>query len=225
MINELLWFELLIGCFLLIMLAYTLWGRTGLYVWTAIAVILANIQVMKTVEFFWLVTAMGNVIYGSLFLVTDILNELYSEKEARKAVWIGFYSLISATLVMQATLYFVPHSSDFLSPHLDAVFGLLPRITVASLAAYLVSQFHDVWLFARLRRAFRGRKLWLRNNISTFTSQTMDNIVFTLIAFTGVFSWSVMGQIFITSLAMKWVVSIADTPFIYWARRMKAREK
>ncbi len=225
MINELLWIELLIGCFLLIMLAYTLWGRTGLYVWTAIAVILANIQVMKTIGFFGLVTAMGNVIYGSLFLVTDILNELYSEKDARKAVWIGFYALISTTLVMQATLYFIPHSSDFLSPHIDAVFSFLPRITIASLAAYLVSQLHDVWLFARLKRRMKGRFLWARNNASTMLSQLIDNTIFTLIAFTGVFSWGIIGQIFITSYIMKIIVSAIDTPFIYWAKRMRRGSK
>lgn len=221
MINELLWIGLLIGSFLMVILAYRLFGKTGLYIWTALAVILANIQVMKTVEVFGLVTALGNVIYSSLFLVTDILNENHSETEARKAVWIGFFILISTTIIMQVTINFVPHESDFLSEHLTAVFSVLPRIAFASLTAYLISQSHDVWFFARLKRKHKKHHLWLRNNLSTITSQLLDNIIFTLIAFVGVFSWEIIIQIFITSLIMKGIVAVCDTPFVYWARNIR----
>ncbi|MFC1754349.1 queuosine precursor transporter [Thermoproteota archaeon] len=223
MINELLWIELLIGCFLLIILAYTLFGRTGLYIWIATAVILANIQVMKTIEFFGLVTAMGNVIYGSIFLCTDILNEVYSKKDAQKGVWIGFFVLIATTIIMQTTLYFVPHESDFMSEPIAAIFGFLPRIALASLTAYLISQTHDVYFFAKLKKMFKGKHLWLRNNASTVLSQLIDNVIFTLIAFVGIFSWSIIFQIFIVSLAMKVFVGICDTPFIYWAKKIRAK--
>ena len=221
MINEILWIGLLIGSFLMVILSYRLFGKTGLYIWTALAVILANIQVMKTVEVFGLVTALGNVIYSSLFLVTDILNENHSEKEAKKAVWIGFFVLISTTIIMQMTIYFVPHESDFLSEHLTAVFSVLPRIAFASLTAYLISQSHDVWFFARMKKKQKKHHLWLRNNLSTITSQLLDNIIFTLIAFVGVFSWDIIIQIFVTSLIMKCIVAVCDTPFVYWARNIR----
>ena len=223
MINELLWFGLMILSFFLIILAYKLFGKTGLYAWVALSVILANIQVMKTISFFGLVTAMGNIIYSSLFLVTDILNEVYTKRDANRAVWLGFFVLISTTIIMQVTLRFVPHSTDFISPHLEAIFSLLPRITFASLTAYLISQFHDVWIFAKLKKKYGKKKLWLRNNLSTFLSQLIDNTVFTLIAFLGIFSFSIMLQIFITSMLMKTVVAACDTPFIYWARKIKPK--
>ncbi|HEC89341.1 MAG TPA: VUT family protein, partial [Thermoplasmatales archaeon] len=107
MINELLWATLLVVSFLMVALSYRLFGKTGLYTWTALAVILANIQVMKTVRVFGLVTALGNVVYSSLFLVTDILNENYTERDAQKAVWIGFFVLISTTILMQITIQFI----------------------------------------------------------------------------------------------------------------------
>ena len=88
MINEVLWIGLLIINFFIVLFAYRLFGKTGLYIWTAVAVILANIQVMKTIQVFGLVTALGNVIYSSLFLATDILNENHTKKDAQKAVWI-----------------------------------------------------------------------------------------------------------------------------------------
>ena len=221
MINEVLWLGTLILSFFMVMIAYRLFGKTGLYVWTAAAVIIANIQVMKTVQVFGLVTALGNVIYASLFLVTDILNENHSKKDAQKAVWIGFFVLLSTSLLMQLTLLFIPDESDFISEHLTAIFSLLPRIALASLVAYLISQTHDVWFFARLKEKHHGKRLWLRNNLSTIISQLIDNTVFTLIAFVGVFSWEIILQIFLTSLLLKVIVAGFDTPFLYWARKIK----
>jgi uncharacterized integral membrane protein (TIGR00697 family) len=221
MINELLWIGLLLVSFLTVILAYKLFGKTGLYVWTAVGVILANIQVMKTIQVFGLVTAMGNVIYSSLFLVTDILNENYSKKDAQKAVWIGFFVLIATTIIMQISIQFIPDESDFLSEHITAIFSVLPRIAFASLIAYLISQSHDVLFYAHLKSRHRVRYLWLRNNLSTVTSQLLDNTIFTLIAFVGVFSWDVIVQIFLTSFVLKVVVAACDTPFVYLARKNK----
>ncbi|AGK60808.1 conserved hypothetical integral membrane protein [Archaeoglobus sulfaticallidus PM70-1] len=226
--NEILWFILLIVNFSGITLAYRLFGKSGLYAWTAMAIIIANIQVMKTIKFFGLVTAMGNIIYGSTFLVTDILCENYGKESARKAVMIGFFTLIFTTIIMQLCLAFIPDQSDTLSPALEQIFSLLPRITVASLTAYIISQFHDVWAFDFWKRKTKGKHLWLRNNASTMVSQLIDNAVFTWIAFVGfgifweqVFPWEVIAEIFITSYIMKFIVAVLDTPFVYLSRVIK----
>ncbi|WP_202319544.1 queuosine precursor transporter [Archaeoglobus neptunius] len=226
--NEILWFVLLLANFLGIIMAYRIFGRMGLYAWTAMAIILANIQVMKTIQFFGLVTAMGNIVYGTTFLVTDILCENYGRREARKAVEIGFFVLVAFTFLMQICLAFVPHESDTLSPALEQIFGIMPRITIASLTAYIVSQMHDVWAFDFWKRKTEGRHLWLRNNASTMVSQLIDNVIFTWIAFVGfgifweqVFPWDLIAQIFITSYIMKFIVAVFDTPFVYLARSIK----
>ncbi len=232
MINELLWVALMLFTFAGIILAYRFFGKTGLYAWMAMAIIIANIQVMKTVNIFLWVTALGNIVYGTTFLVTDILNENYGKKEARKAVWVGFFILITVTIIMQICLMFVPDASDSLSPALSQIFGLLPRIAIASLTAYIISQLHDVWAFDFWKRLFKGRYLWLRNNFSTITSQLIDNVIFTWIAFVGlfglfgweqVFIWSIIIQIFFVSYVMKFVVAVVDTPFVYWSRVIKKR--
>ena len=222
MINEILWIGTLLASLLMVTLAYKLFGKTGLYIWTAVAVILANIQVMKTIQVFGLVTALGNVIYASLFLVTDILNENHTKKDAQKAVWIGFFVLIATTILMQLTLQFIPDESDLLSEHLSAIFSFLPRIAFASLVAYFVSQTHDVWFFAELKKRQGKKHLWIRNNLSTIFSQLIDNTIFTLIAFIGVFSADIIIQIFITSMILKAIVAACDTPFLYLARKIKS---
>ena len=221
MTNEILWVGLLFISFIMVILAYRLFGKMGLYIWTAVGVILANIQVLEIVEIFGMVTALGNVVYSSLFLVTDIINENHSKKDAQKAVWIGFFVLISTTIIMQITINFIPHESDFMSEHISTIFSFFPRITLASLTAYLISQSHDVWFFAKLKQKHKEKNLWLRNNLSTITSQLIDTTVFTLIAFVGVYSWSIIGQIFFTALILKVVVATFDTPFIYLARKIK----
>lgn len=232
MINESLWVILMLVNFIFIIFIYAYFGKTGLYAWIAIAIVLANIQVMKTISIFGLVVALGNIIYGTTFLTTDILSENYGKKAARKAVWIGFYVLIATTVIMQICLYFIPHSSDFSQESLQTIFGILPRITIASLTAYIISQMHDVWAFNLWKKIMKGKHLWFRNNASTIISQLIDNVIFTWIAFVGlfgmfgwerVFPWIIIWQIFITSYVMKFVVAVCDTPFLYLARVIKKR--
>jgi uncharacterized integral membrane protein (TIGR00697 family) len=224
MTNELLWFGLMILCYLAVLLIYKLFGRKGLFAWVAMSIILANIQVMKTIQIFGLVTAEGNIVYSSIFFVSDILNEVYGKNEARKAVYVGFFVLVMTTVIMQVTLMFIPDSSDTMAPHLTAIFGFMPRIALASLTAYICSQMYDVWMYAFIKK-YHGRKLlWLRSNVSVIFSQLIDNTIFTLIAFYGIFSWDIILQIYVTSLMLKIIVSFVDTPFLYLARNIKPED-
>ncbi len=222
--NALLWFIMLIINFAAIMLAYRLWGKTGLFIWIPISVIAANIQVLKTVEIFGLIATLGNIVYATSFLVTDILSENYGKKDASKAVGMGFFALISMTVLMQFALNFIPHESDFAQGSLETIFGIMPRIASGSLAAYALSQLHDVWAYNRLKARKPGKKyIWIRNNASTMISQLIDSVVFTLIAFAGVFEPAVLVEILLTTYLFKWIVAAADTPFIYLARSWKDR--
>jgi queuosine precursor transporter len=223
--NELLWLAMLLANFMLIILAYKLFGKWGLIMWIPVSVIVANIQVVQTVELFGLAATLGNIVYATSFLVTDILSENYGKQEAKKAVWIGFFSLISMTILMNLALYFKPlEGDDFALITHEAtatIFKLMPRIAVASLIAYLLSQRHDVWAFHLWKKRFnKENQLWLRNNLSTMVSQLIDSSVFVLIAFYGVFETGVLIEIFITTYFLKWIVATADTPFVYWGRRI-----
>lgn len=231
MLNEALGFILLLVCFSAITFAHRFFGKAGLFAWVAIAIVIANIQVTKIIEVFGLVTAMGNVIYGSIFLATDILTERYGVKEARKAVLVGFFAMVFATTTMQLTILFEPHESDTVSSAMAQVFQFMPSAMIASLAAYLVSQFHDVWAFEMWKKKTSGRFLWLRNNASTMVSQFIDNVTFTLLFFVvfnpeflAVLGWRGIFEIFLTSYAMKFVVAVFDTPFMYLNTLVKAAE-
>ena len=217
--NELYWGLMLLINFLLIMAAYRLWGRAGLYIWIPISVMLANIQVTKTVELFGLEATLGNIIYATSFLATDILSENYSRQDARRAVAIGFFAMITMTVLMNLAILFIPAESDFVQTSMITIFALMPRIAAASLLAYGISQMHDIFAYSWIKTHLPQKKfLWVRNNGSTLVSQLLDSLIFTFAAFWGLFPISVLIEILITTYVLKVVVSLFDTPFIYLAR-------
>jgi len=222
--NELLWL-LMLGCnFAGISLAYRFWGKVGLYSWIALAAIVANIQVLKTVSLFGLTATLGNIVYATSFLATDILSENYGPKAAKQGVFLGFFILIASTLIMQIALLFRPDATDMVQGALQTVFSVLPRITAASLCAYLISQWHDVWAYDFWRKKFPLKKhIWIRNNGSTLISQAIDSAVFVILAFLGTFPWGVLLEIFVSTYILKGLVALGDTPFVYLARNWKDR--
>lgn len=226
MFNEIFGLAFVLINFTLVLLMYRFFGKTGLFVWVGFSTVLANLQVVKTIEIFGLTATLGNAMYASAFLVTDILNERYGKKEAKKAVWLGFFTLLAMTIIMQMVLVFNPHETDFGHDSLATIFGILPRVALGSLAAFLISQFLDVHLFSWLRKKFpTDGQFWIRNNGSTSISLFIDTLVFTSIAFLGVYEFNVWVEIFITTYLLKFIVSVLDTPFGYIAKRFKFEEE
>lgn len=218
--NELLWISFALADLCMVLVVFRLFGRVGLFGLLVFNLMLCNIQVLKTVELFGLTTTLGNVLYASVFLATDLLSEFYGKKEAKKGVLLGFVALVMMVGYMQIALYFRPAADDFAQPHLAALFGFMPRIALASMVAYLVSQLHDVWAFHAIRERTGGRLLWLRNNASTMVSQLLDSAIFCAIAFWGLFPVNVFLEILLSTYVIKIVVAGLDTPFIYLARRI-----
>ena len=226
MTNEILWLLLLLANFSAILIAYRFFGKTGLYIWVPVATILANIQVLKMIDLFTIGVTLGNITYASSFLVTDILSENYGKRSARKAVYIGFFSLSATVVIMNLALMFKPNEFDFIQESLTNIFSLLPRIAFASLVAYGISQLHDVWAYNFWKRRLPDMKfLWLRNNASTMVSQLFDSIIFTFIAFWGLLPTNEFFEILITTYLLKLIVAAIDTPFLYLAKMMFTNKK
>ena len=220
MSNELLWLIFIICEFLVSLLAIRLFGKSALYMMVIFGIIFCNIQVLKLINLFGIVVTLGNVIYGSIFLATDLLCECYGKKEAQKAVLLGLFSLVIFSLGMLFTLQFTPNEFDMNHPHLRDLFQYTPRVVFGSLTAYIVSQTHDVWLFSFLKHRTSGKYLWLRNNVSTMTSQLIDSALFVFIAFYGVYDLDVVISIGYTTLLFKWITALLDTPVIYLGKKI-----
>ncbi len=224
MMNEVLWIGFALLDLAMVLVVFRYFGKQGLFALIVFNLILCNVQVLKTIELFGLTTTLGNILYASVFFSTDLLNEHYGRKEAKKAVLLGFFSLILAVAYMQIALLFAPSTTDFAQPHLEAIFGVMPRIVLASMVAYLVSQWHDIWAFHFWKTRTQGKHLWLRNNASTLVSQLLDTIIFCSIAFLGIFPLDVWMQVVISTYLIKLLVAFLDTPFIYLAARFRPRD-
>ena len=217
MSNELLFIIMSLVSLGFVLLAFRL-GRVWLIGLICADVILMNIFVVKGIYLFGLAATGGNVLYASIFLATDLLCEHYGQKEAMRAVRIGFFVSIFFLVMSQFILKFIPADYDFANQAMKTLFTLTPRIVLGSMIAYLVSQHLDVWLFSKIKQKTQGKMLWLRNNGSTFISQLIDSIIFTVIAFAGVYP---LLQLILFTYIIKIIVAVLDTPFIYLSKKIK----
>ncbi len=211
---------LILANYLFITFAFYKFQKEGLYICVPITIILANIQVVVTIDFFGLAITLGNVAYASSYLITDLLGELYGKKAARKAVSIGFFTLIMMTVIMNIVLLYTPNDASLeLYESLVNIFSLMPRIAIASLMAYGISQQIDVFVYHKLKH-LDGNRIWMRNNLSTMISQLFDTLVFTIVAFIGVLPAAMLVSIFLTTYVIKFIVAAIDTPFMYLGVKM-----
>jgi uncharacterized integral membrane protein (TIGR00697 family) len=175
--------------------------------------VIANILANKIVVFGPFTVPAGVIAFSMTFLMTDIISEKWGKQHARKAVWAGFY----ANLLLVISLYIAmawrpaPFAAEA-SEMFAKVLGLTPRIVLACLVAYLISQHHDIWAFHFWKRKTKDKHLWFRNNASTIVSQLMDSVIFIVIAFYGVFPILplILGQ-----WVVKIIIALLDTPFMY----------
>lgn len=227
--NELLLLGSVLLIYGLVLLAYRLFGRTGLYAMTVIATILANIEVLILVDAFGMEQTLGNVMFASTYLITDILSENEGKQTADKAVKIGVFTSLAMLVLSQYWLLYAPAASDWASGHIREIFSSTPRVLLASFIGYAVSQRFDVWLYHRWwamterRSGSRTKFLWLRNNGSTLISQLVNTVIFTLTAFAGMYDTTTLVSILLSSYVIYIFTSLLDTPAVYLGRLMKRR--
>lgn len=212
-----------------VLLWYRLFGRTGMYSFTVFATIAANIEVLLLVDAFGMEMTLGNILFATTFLVTDILSETEGKRAANKAVIVGIATSILFILVSQSWLVYTVSANDVMQPSFVQVFSNTPRMMLASLAVYAVAQVFDVWMYhvwwqwSTRRFGDSRRFLWLRNNGSTLLSQLLNTVLFSTLAFWGTYSMDTLLHIIASSYVIFIVTSLADTPVVYLARRLKDR--
>jgi uncharacterized integral membrane protein (TIGR00697 family) len=225
--QELLWFTTLFLDLAATVTLYRLFGKTGLQVAIATAIILANLQGPKLTIIFGVETTLGVIFYSSIFFATDVLSENYGRAEANKAVRMGFAVSVIVLVMMSMALMYLPsdrpNTAAFSSDIHDAfstILNFTPRFIAGSLLAYIISQSFDVWAFHKIKQ-FTGEKwLWLRNNLSTMASQILDTAIFSLVAWWGTVDLVTALKLGAAKYVFKLLIALIDTTFIYWARGM-----
>ena len=190
------------------------------------ALILANTLGSKITTIFGVRVSVGIFFIPILFLVTDIVSEVLGEKKAQEFVYISIFVLIFTLVMMYVAIKMPPNETWGNQEAFASVFSSNLRMIIASIIAFIISQFHDVWAFNLLKKKTKGKYLWLRNNVSTIVSQFIDTTIFMFIAFYKVnpkFTASFIVSLIIPYFIFKVVFALLDTPFCYlgvkWLRK------
>jgi len=220
--QELLWMLTVFADLSFAILCYRLFGRTGLYGVVIFSLIVANIMGPKLTVIFGLQTSMGVILYSSIFFATDLLSEKYGRAEAQRAVLLGFFVSVALVAMTQLSMLYLPSQRPETAAFATTVhaatvtlFDYTPRFVFGSMAAYLLSQSFDVWVFHRIREATRARHLWLRNTGSTLISQAIDTLIYGLVVWWGLVDFVTAMQLAAAKYVFKFAIAVIDTPFIY----------
>ena len=230
--QDLLWLTALTMDLGFTVLMYRLFGKQELLASIVLAILLANLQGPKLTIILGMQTSLGVIFYSSIFFATDLLSEKYGRAVANRAVLMGFSVSIIIVLMLSIALLFkpstMPASAEF-SGEIHAAFvsilDFTPRFVFGSLFAYLISQSFDVWCFHAIKTRTGGRFLWLRNNLSTMTSQIIDTLLYSFVVWWGVVDLQTAIQLGLVKYGFKIAIAVIDTPFIYWARSWPHRDE
>ncbi|WP_053220142.1 queuosine precursor transporter [Virgibacillus senegalensis] len=155
------------------------------------------------------------IAYVVTYLITDVIGEVFGKDAARKTVQAGFITQVLAMIFILIAIQ-LPAASVFDGQvEFEAVLGGSFRVMLASLVSYLASQNLDVSIFHSLKLKHGQQKLWLRNNLSTMTSQLIDTILFISIAFWGTVPFGVLIGMIGSQYLFKVIIALIDTPIAY----------
>lgn len=147
--------------------------------------LISNIAAVKIIDIHGFLTDGGAILFPLTYIFGDILTEVYGFKYARRAIWTAFSMMALASIVFLA-VGAAPAGADWgLQDSWDSILGFVPRIVIASLIAFLVGQFLNAFVLAKLKVRYGKKRLWVRLIGSTVVGELFDTIVFTLVAFTG----------------------------------------
>ena len=177
----------------------------------------ANVTASKLVTAGSLTLSAGIVIFPVSYILGDVLTEVWGYAAARRVIWLGF----GANLLMVAAIW----AGGALPPApfwkgqaaYEEILGQTPRILAASFAAYLVGEFANAYVLARLKIATAGRWLWVRTIGSTVVGEGLDSLIFVALAFAGTVASGTLIVIFVNQWLVKVVYEALATPLTYAA--------
>lgn len=182
----------------------------------------SNITAIKIADLGFTYATVAILFYPISFIIADTIAEVWGKPVARRVIWIGLFTNALVSVLFTVAVLMPPAPFFNEQDAYALILGGVPRIVLASMTAYTVSQHLDVNIFIHLRQKTKGRHLWLRNNVAILVSQLIDTSLFTVIAFAGVYPLYALGDIIITEYSIKAALALFGTPLtymlVYWAR-------
>lgn len=221
--NTILFIISIILVFGTLVLINRFFGKEGVIGFMGVVTILANILICKCVDLFGMGATLGNILFASNFLATDILTECNDKKTARKGVLFALVASCGFLLTSQIAMLFRPNDIDTAQNAFQTLFTLTPRITLASVSLFVFSNVVDINLYDFMKQKTGDKFIWLRNNVCTILCNGTENFLFYFIAFARVFKTQELISMAVTATIIEIIVALCDTPWLYIARKAKYR--
>lgn len=186
----------------------------------------ANVIAVKLIALSGWIMPAGILIFPLSYIAGDVLTEVYGYRQARRVIWLGFLcnAVLTGTIFLGQVVPPAPIWDG--QEAYERILGYTPRILMASFFAYLVGEFANSFVLAKMKIATRGRWLWMRTIGSTLVGEGLDSLVFILIAFSGVIPSGALGSAILTQWVVKTLYEVLATPLTYSVVRfLKTKEK
>ncbi len=173
----------------------------------------------KIISLFGISVSVGIFMVPLTFLITDIVEEVYGKQIVKQFIIGGVFSLVIIFLYTSIFVILEPHERYGFNSEYKIIFGNSLRMIIASIIAFVLAQTNDMILFDWCKKKTKGKALWLRNNLSTIVSQSIDTFIFMIIAFyhlTSKFTFVFIIYLAIPYFSFKVLFALIDTPFVYW---------
>lgn len=187
--------------------------------------ITANVTAVKLLDLFGFILPAAILIFPLSYIIGDVLTEVYGYRQARRVIWLGFFcNFIVVIAIWMGQLLPAASVWDGQAAY-ERILGYTPRLLGASFLAYLVGEFTNSYVLAKMKIATKGRWLWLRTIGSTLVGQGLDSLVFMTLAFVGTIPPGVLVSAIVTQWLAKSIYEAAVTPLTYVVvKSLKRRE-
>ncbi len=169
----------------------------------------------KLISVFGIVFAVGAIPFSLTFPITDAMCEVWGKARTKRVVFSGLLSWIILLFIIYFAIYSPPASFWTLQEGYAQVFGTSARIILGGLVGYVISQYYDIWAFMWLKKKTEGKYLWLRNNLSTASSQFIMTVIIVVIGFYGTIPQGALLSTIFGWWIVKIGIAVADTPAVY----------
>ncbi|MEE9420150.1 MAG: queuosine precursor transporter [Desulfatiglandaceae bacterium] len=179
------------------------------------SLITANIISVKLIKVLGMVLPAGIIIFPISYIIGDVLTEVYGYAQARKVIWLGFFCNLILVIALWIGKVIPPAPFWEGQAAYERILGYAPRLLAASFLAYLVGEFLNAYVLAKMKIATKGRWLWTRTIGSTLVGQGLDSLVFITLAFIGTIPPKTLALAIFTQWIVKSAYEAAATPLTY----------
>jgi len=190
------------------------------------SLITSNIIAVKLINVLGLILPAGTLIFPISYIFGDVLTEVYGYRQARRVIWLGFFCNLVAVIAIWLGQILPAASFWDGQEAYERILGYTPRLLLASFSAYMVGEFANSFVLAKMKIATRGRWLWTRTIGSTLVGQGLDSLVFMTLAFVGTIPLTVLAGAIVVQWLSKSAYEAIATPLTYGVVRfLKEKEE